>query len=478
MSYHPAIGHLRGQLPRIAFIAALFAATGVLLGLHQREAALPSDAWYQVSRQRVLEGDVMWRLGDALHRLGRRSDVDTREQARRMREQAVARWERLVLVERPNHAAAYRLGVVYGHRGYSSQAVDMLALAAGLDEERSDYYHALAEVYAAELLSEMEARRKAALIAEQEDWTVDIALADTFRRIEDEEMLRRVMARKETRSMRFAAGFLSLAFAVGMLLGLGLVTLAIVIIRWGFTVRKPSASLPLLVPWTIIDVAEAVAVLLFTLVVGGMVTSMTVGRFLPEAHTLTQPIIMTVQYLLVGIVTIAVIFHRMGHLSSHPLRALGMRFQRAAALIGIGLAGYSVLLTGLLVILAVLGRVVGDVSPLAQTIEQVIGEARTPGEIAIYFVLVVILAPIVEELVFRGYVYAGLRRVMATRHAIIIGAALFAAVHLNAAGFLMIGIIGVMLCYLYERSRSLLPCMVAHGVHNALVLAVMLLQAA
>ncbi|MGC9318748.1 MAG: CPBP family intramembrane glutamic endopeptidase, partial [Armatimonadota bacterium] len=135
-----------------------------------------------------------------------------------------------------------------------------------------------------------------------------------------------------------------------------------------------------------------------------------------------------------------------------------------------------VFVTVMLLVALIASFLLGQSLPLAQTAEEVIGAARSPAEIAIFFVLVCIMAPVFEELIFRGYVYGGLRRVLSSRHAIIIGGALFAAVHLNAEAFAVIGLIGVLLCYLYERTRSLLPGMIAHGVHNGMVLAVVLLQ--
>lgn len=478
MSYHPSIGHLRAQLPRIAVIAALLAASGTLLGLHQQQTQLPSDRWYRLSRQRVMEADLTWRIAEALDRSGRRMEIATGEAARRMREQAVALWERRALADTANHAAAYRLGVIYGNRGYTEQSADMLTLAASIDEHSSDYYHAISEIYSNPELSDRELREKARKVETRASWIADIALADALRRLDDEQQLARVQSRQEARSLSFAIQFLALAGAFGMLLGLGVVTIAVMVLRYGFTVRRKAARLPFNVPWTLIDTAEAIAVLLFTLVAGGMLTGITIGRLLPAEAPLTQPLMMAAQYLLVAVITIGVIFYRMRGLSSSPLRTLGMRLQGSSRLIATGIAGYAVFVTGIVAFAALLGTLLGDAMPLAQAIEEVIGAAQTPGEIAIYFVLVCILAPIVEELVFRGYVYGGLRRLMTVRQAIVVGAALFAAVHLSAEAFLMIGLIGALLCYLYERTRSLLPGMIAHGVHNGLVLAVMLLQSA
>ncbi|MBD3292493.1 MAG: hypothetical protein GF393_06185, partial [Armatimonadia bacterium] len=125
MSWHPAIGDYKKQLPRIAVIAAMFAATAVLLGLHQQRAALPSERWYRLSRQQVMEADLQWRLADAIDQLGEIALLGGQDSAAEMRRSAVAGWERRVLAGPPSHAAAARLGVVYGHRGYLEQAGEL-----------------------------------------------------------------------------------------------------------------------------------------------------------------------------------------------------------------------------------------------------------------------------------------------------------------------------------------------------------------
>lgn len=479
MTWHPAIGDFKQQLPRIAVIAAMLAAAAVLIGLHHQRAGMPSERWYRLSRQQVMEADLSWRLGEALDEIGRPAAFGGAEAARQMQERAVAGWEERVLASRPSHAAALRLGVVYGHRGYEEYAGEMFALAASLHEDSSDYYHALADVYAAEQLSEDQLREKITLIATRDGWLADLALVDAYARLGADEMGREVAQRRYARAVRFAGGLAAIGVVSGLLFALGIITLAILGFRMGFRVARPKAKLPFLVPWTVIDAVEAVAVLLFMMVVGGLLTSIGPGRLVADGDwPLGKAILMGIQYLLVSGVTIAVIWRRVRARGSRPLRALGLRLQQGLSLIKTGLAGYAAFLTLMVALALLLGWLMGGSMQLAQTTEEIIGAAETPGEIAIYFVLVCIFAPIFEELIFRGYVYGGLRAIMTPRAAIIVAAALFAAVHLSVEAFLVIMLIGAMLCYLYERSRSLIPGMIAHGLHNGLVMAFMLLQSA
>jgi len=477
VSWHPAIGDYRQQLLRIAVIAAMFAAAATLLGLHQQRTGLPSERWYQLARQQVMEADLAWRLADALEQF----DQATRPGgtvADEMRDRAVAGWERRTLMRRPSHAAALRLGVTYGHRGYSEQAAEMLVLAASLDEAGSDYYTALAEVYSRSDVTDRSLREKALVIEAHKGWLSDLALTDLYRRIDAEDLLADVTARRHTTGARFAGGLAGLMAVTGVLFLIGVTKLAAIVFRWGLRRPKALAPTPFIVPWRLLDVVEAVAVLLFVMVAGGLITQLSLQKALAaDRWPLGQPILMGIQYVLLSIVTVAVILYRVRAHAPRPFHALGLRLRNVCSLVGFGLSGYATFVALMLIVALIAGRVLGGAMPLGQTTEEIIGSAGSPAEIAIYFVLVCVLAPFFEELIFRGYVYAGLRRFLPARTAIILGAAAFAAVHLNAEAFLVLGLIGSMLCYLYERSRSLLPGMVAHSLHNGLVLAIMLLQA-
>lgn len=89
---------------------------------------------------------------------------------------------------------------------------------------------------------------------------------------------------------------------------------------------------------------------------------------------------------------------------------------------------------------------------------------------------IVLWAAIFEELGFRGLVYTTLRSRFNAKLAIIVSAALFSALHLySLTGFLSIFWSGLVLAYLYERYRSLLPGMLIHGAGNLLNLGTVLL---
>jgi hypothetical protein len=82
----------------------------------------------------------------------------------------------------------------------------------------------------------------------------------------------------------------------------------------------------------------------------------------------------------------------------------------------------------------------------------------------------VVVAPIVEEIFFRGFLFAGLRGRYGWQKAALLSAAFFAVVHLQPTAIVPIFLLGLIFAYLYERSGSIWPAVLMHVSSNALAL--------
>lgn len=89
----------------------------------------------------------------------------------------------------------------------------------------------------------------------------------------------------------------------------------------------------------------------------------------------------------------------------------------------------------------------------------------------------VVVAPVVEEIFFRGFVFAGLCRRYEWQKAAVISAALFALIHLQLTAVIPIFILGYIFAYLYYQSNSIWPAILMHVATNALGLGVAYLAA-
>jgi uncharacterized protein len=95
--------------------------------------------------------------------------------------------------------------------------------------------------------------------------------------------------------------------------------------------------------------------------------------------------------------------------------------------------------------------------------------------IAVSAVLVIaVLAPITEELFFRGFVFAGLRSRWSLWPAAVAVGLIFGIVHAptGLTAVVPLAALGVALCWLYDRTGSLWPCVFAHMINNSLALLV------
>lgn len=82
----------------------------------------------------------------------------------------------------------------------------------------------------------------------------------------------------------------------------------------------------------------------------------------------------------------------------------------------------------------------------------------------------VIFAPIFEELAFRGLLFAVLRRRFSFVPAALLSASIFALAHgYGLIGFVSVLWSGFLWAWIYEKTGSLIPGMVAHAVNNLLV---------
>ncbi len=92
------------------------------------------------------------------------------------------------------------------------------------------------------------------------------------------------------------------------------------------------------------------------------------------------------------------------------------------------------------------------------------------GYLAFIILVVVVLAPIFEELFFRGLFYPALRRRMGPWPAIILNGTIFGILHLQPLFVLSLVLVGIVLAYLYEKTDSLAAPMIAHGLYNLVVI--------
>ncbi|XP_075508539.1 uncharacterized protein LOC142545312 [Primulina tabacum] len=95
--------------------------------------------------------------------------------------------------------------------------------------------------------------------------------------------------------------------------------------------------------------------------------------------------------------------------------------------------------------------------------------ARDPIAMALYALVLVVCAPLWEEIVFRGFLLPSLTKYMPVWCSVLVSSAAFALAHFNVQRMLPLIFLGVVMGVTYTRSRNLLPSMLLHSLWNGFV---------
>jgi CAAX protease family protein len=159
-----------------------------------------------------------------------------------------------------------------------------------------------------------------------------------------------------------------------------------------------------------------------------------------------------------------------------PLSTLGLP-RRPLADIGTGVAGgavlYAIAVVVSLVVVAIVTLVIGH----RPTVPQQVGDCVRGPWLVLTAVTVVVLPPIGEETLFRGFIFQGLRGRLSFWPAVVADGLLFGAIHIPF--WLLIPsltAVGMGLACIYAARRSVLASMAAHATFNLIGIATIALS--
>jgi membrane protease YdiL (CAAX protease family) len=116
-------------------------------------------------------------------------------------------------------------------------------------------------------------------------------------------------------------------------------------------------------------------------------------------------------------------------------------------------------------------------TPEAQAAVQALQDPNVSvGEKIVFGVVAVVLAPLVEESLFRGILYPAIKQLGYPRLALWGTSVLFAALHFNEPTFVPLVAFGLVLVRLYEAFGNLLAPIVAHSFFNAANFVILIFQ--
>ena len=88
------------------------------------------------------------------------------------------------------------------------------------------------------------------------------------------------------------------------------------------------------------------------------------------------------------------------------------------------------------------------------------------------FFLAVILGPIFEEIIFRGYLFKILKIRLNNFYAIILNSIFFGIIHFELSAIIPALILGISLSFIRLKTNNLVPSIIIHSLHNLFALIV------
>jgi membrane protease YdiL (CAAX protease family)/NAD-dependent dihydropyrimidine dehydrogenase PreA subunit len=232
--------------------------------------------------------------------------------------------------------------------------------------------------------------------------------------------------------------------------------------------------------WTLVDVGLVAAALLLTIVGKNAVLAIPSLALMPAAGRVAARAAILATYYAVQLGALAFLAGRHG---STLMRGFGLRAgddaeegePQAERPSKIGSAGLILLLLVGVEVVAVgyglAAQAIGWGQPLTPSADVVSVFGANVVGLVLSTVLVAVLAPIAEELAFRGVILVALGERWGMWPAIGVSTLLFAAYHLSAWLFAPMLVFGVALGWLTWTRRSLWPSIVLHVLYNGLAVA-------
>jgi len=129
--------------------------------------------------------------------------------------------------------------------------------------------------------------------------------------------------------------------------------------------------------------------------------------------------------------------------------------------------------TGIFIIVFVSGMIMERFVPgphELQPFAQLVLDANSWTGLIIPFLIAVVIAPLGEEVFFRGFLYAALKQRFGMKVGLIAAGLIFGAMHFDLIRLLPLGLGGIGLALLYEKTDTIFAPIIAHGTWNGIML--------
>ncbi|MEC4985461.1 MAG: CPBP family glutamic-type intramembrane protease [Oscillatoria sp. PMC 1068.18] len=301
-----------------------------------------------------------------------------------------------------------------------------------------------------------------------EGWFRYQALAKLYEIQEQEAKLAALVSKEETVAqaamvkLALIGGIPAIAGFLGIIL---LVSLVVQIALKGKeAILATNSGVSWETPWNWEITWQVLIVGFFT--IGQIVLPLLLGLsgFNPTGLSLrAKAIYVLVSYLLMAFAGLTVLYLSIKEFL--PLPKSWFEFKPTGSWIFWGIGGYLVAVP-LVVIVSIINQQIWQGQGGSNPILLLALEAQDSVVLTIFFVTASVAAPVFEEIMFRGFLLPSLTRYLPVWGAILGSSLIFSIAHLSLSEVLPLTMLGIVLGFVYTRSRNLLAPMLLHSLWN------------
>ena len=228
----------------------------------------------------------------------------------------------------------------------------------------------------------------------------------------------------------------------------------------------------------------------FVLICGMLLFSMVINRVAPASSADGQKpgdvVLRSLLYQLIVLAPVAV-YAVMRCMRDGAWRELGVvprSIRRELPMAAVGLMIAAPLVFGVITAVTLIGEPLGLQEPddLSHTMLRALRDADSIVPVIGIFLSAAVLAPVLEEVIYRGLIQTALVNTLGADHrwlVVLTAGILFGVIHVGQPPQQLVGLVvlGICLGWLYERSGSLWPSILVHAGFNAINLTMVLMGA-
>lgn len=186
----------------------------------------------------------------------------------------------------------------------------------------------------------------------------------------------------------------------------------------------------------------------------------------PSSIGLVDILLSNIIFLIVGAVIFALASFSRGR---KPKHVFGLRKRSKKYIIIITMAGMFVAYIAVFIGSIISSFLLSTGEPKKENLQEIVQTLMTNDDISLKIAIAlsaIIFAPLIEEVIFRGYLYPVIKRFSHPIFSCVITSLLFAVIHSNLEGLMPLFLLAIVLTIFYEISKSIWVPILMHACFN------------